>query len=87
MAFDKDGLFLIGNGNGNGTLSRNVWMYVTLDAIATVNSATYFPSGYGLKEDDMMIVSDITNHLLDICRVKSDLDITDGLRVTDTDSD
>lgn len=87
MAFNKDGLFLIGNGNGNGTLSRNVWMYVTTDDIATVNTAAYFSSGYGLKEDDLMIVSDITNHLIDLVRVKSDLDVTDGLRVTDTDTD
>lgn len=87
MAFNKDGLFLIGNGNGTAPLSRNIWMYVTTDAIADVNTAAYFPTGYGLKGDDVMFVSDITNHLGHIVMVKADLDVTDGLAITDTDSD
>lgn len=87
MAFNKDGLFLIGNGNGYGTLSRNMWMYVTTDAIATVNTAAYFPDGYGLKEDDGMRVVDITNHKHYDVIVKADFDVTDGVEITGTDTD
>lgn len=84
MAFSNTYLVKIG-GSFDG--EHNIWMYASADAIATVNSAGYFPAGYGLKEDDMMLVMDTTNHLLDLVRVKSDLDVTDGLRITDTDSD
>jgi 3-mercaptopyruvate sulfurtransferase SseA len=69
--------------------SWSMWVYRHTDPIATVNTAGYF-SDYtdrGVKEDDLVIVVDTTNHLLDFVRVKSDGDVTDGLRVTETDSD
>lgn len=67
----------------------NLWVYRHTDAIATVNTAGYFSDGEerGLKENDLMIVVDTTNDLIDFVQVKSDYDVTDGLRVTATDSD
>lgn len=86
MAYDGSKLSkLVGTLSG----SFNIWVYEHTDAIATVNSAGYFSDGAarGLKENDLMIVKDTTNDLLDFVRVKDDYDVTDGLRVTDTDSD
>ncbi len=86
MAYDGGKLSRIG-----GLMSGdwNLWVYRHTDAIATVNSAGYFSdaAARGMKENDLMIVVDTTNGLIDFVRVKSDFDVTDGLRVTDTDSD
>ena len=86
MAYDGSKLSRLG-GQMDG--AWNLWVYRHTDAIATVNTAGYFSdySARGMKEDDLVIVVDTTNHLLDFVRVKSDGDVTDGLRVTDTDSD
>lgn len=86
MAYDGNKLSRLA-GTFDGAWS--FWLYRSADAIATVNTAGYF-SDYatrGMKEDDLVIVVDTGNHLLDFVRVKSDGDVTDGLRVTDTDSD
>lgn len=76
--------------NGVGGASR-FWIYKSPDPIATVNTAGYFTDGatLGLKVTDLMIVIDTTNLLVDLVVVNSlnPVDITDGLRVTATDTD
>lgn len=78
--------------NGVGGMAR-FWIYKSADAIATVNSANYFTNGgtLGMKVDDPVLVIDTTNHLLDWCVVQATgngtTDLTDGLRITATDTD
>lgn len=77
--------------NGVGGASR-LWIYKSADPIATVNTAGYFTNGVelGLKLWDMMIVIDTVNGLIDLVVVNSlspNVDVSDGLRVTATDTD
>lgn len=90
MAYDGSKLSQL-KGTYDGTW--NLWLYRHTDAIATVNTAGYFAdaTARGMKVDDMVIVVDTTNHLTDFCIVAGITsgagDITDGLRVTSTNSD
>lgn len=52
MAFNARGLALIGPMNNNEL--PNMWMYASADAAATVDTAGYFPVGYGLKLGDLI---------------------------------
>lgn len=71
--------------------THGAWMYFSADAIAAVNTTGYFSDAVakGVKTDDLIFVLDTTNHLWDICMFASAAngDITDGLRVTATNSD
>ncbi len=78
--------------NGVGGAAR-FWIYKSADPIATVNTANYFTNGgdLGLKVDDPMLIIDTVNHLSDWVVVQATgngtSDVTDGLRITATDSD
>lgn len=78
--------------NGVGGAAR-LWFYKSADPIATVNTANYFTNGgtLGMKVDDPVLVIDTVNHLVDWCAVQATgdgtTDITDGLRITATDTD
>lgn len=75
---------------GGGT---RCWVYKSTDAIATVNTANYFTNGgtLGMKVNDVIYIVDTTNGLVDIAVVNATgngtVDITNGLRITETDSD
>lgn len=89
MAYDtKNPPMLFANGVGGAS---RFWIYKSADPIATVNTAGYFTDGValGLKLTDLMIVIDTVNLLVDLVIVNSlsPVDITDGLRVTATDTD
>lgn len=89
MAYDRNNppaLFA----NGVGGMAR-FWIYKSPDPVATVNTAGYFTNGVdlGLKLWDPMLIIDTTNGLLDWVVVNSlnPVDISDGLRITATDTD
>ena len=94
MAYSKDNLTLDYITPLNG--SRRNWTYRSADAIATVNTSGYIDNAYdmGMKKGDLVKVYDTTNFLDDICMVANaptaaspGADLTDGLRVTATNSD
>jgi hypothetical protein len=78
--------------NGVGGATR-FWFYKSADPIATVNTANYFTNGstLGLKVGDVMCVIDTANTLVDWVVVNAigngTTDVTDGLRITATDTD
>lgn len=78
--------------NGVGGQAR-FWFYKSADPIATVNTANYFTNGadLGLKVGDVMLVIDTVNVLCDWVVINAvgngTTDISDGLRITATDSD
>ena len=75
---------------GGGTRG---WVYKSADPIATVNTANYFTNGgdLGMKVNDIIYIVDTVNGLVDIAVVNATgngtTDITDGLRITATDTD
>ena len=87
MAYASAGLTRIG-GASNGDL----WFYSTTDAIATVNTAGYFNDAANmLAVRDVIIVADTNTPTTSFVSVKSNtgtvVDVTDGLAITETDSD
>jgi hypothetical protein len=87
MAYAASGLTRIG-GASNGDL----WFYTTTDAIAAVNSEGYFNSAANmLSVRDVIIVADTNTPTTSFVSVKSNtgtvVDVTDGLAITETDSD
>ena len=52
MAFDATYLTCIGPASSND--KPNIWLYKSTDTAATVDSASYFPVGYGLKIGDLV---------------------------------
>ena len=87
MAYAACGLTRIG-GASNGDL----WFYTTTDAIAAVNSEGYFNSAANmLSVRDVIIVADTNTPTTSFVSVKSNtgtvVDVTDGLAITETDSD
>lgn len=75
---------------GGGT---RMWVYKSADPIATVNTANYITNGgtLGMKVNDVVMVIDTVNALVDFCVVQATgngtTDLTDGLRITATDTD
>jgi hypothetical protein len=87
MAYASAGLHRIGGGSG-----VNLWIYQTVDAIATVNSAAYFNDASNmLNIRDLIIVQDTnvptTNFVTVLSNASGVVDVSDGTVVVETDSD
>lgn len=77
----------------------NLWTYKTDDSAATVDTADYFPTGYGIKVGDWVLRTTVTNlgasneavatagiHLVSTASSTS-VDVNDVLALTLTDTD
>ena len=90
MAYDRNNPpMLFANGVGG---AARFWIYKSADPIATINTAGYFTNGVelGLKLGDPMLIIDTANLLCDWVVVNAltpSVDISDGLRITATDTD
>jgi|15BtaG_2_1085339.scaffolds.fasta_scaffold01869_6 hypothetical protein len=88
MAYAASGLSLLATANG-----FSLWHYSTTDAIADVNSASYFTGDAVnmLQVRDVIIVCDTSTPTTSFVSVLSndgsDVDVSDGLAVTETDTD
>jgi hypothetical protein len=87
MAYASAGLHRIGGGSG-----VNLWIYQTVDAIATVNSAAYFNDASNmLNIRDLIIVQDTnvptTNFVTVLSNASGVVDVSDGTVVVETDGD
>lgn len=88
MAYALSGLSCIGP---TGTSPR-LWIYSSADAIATVNTSGYFNSASDLLTvRDVIICVDTATPATHIVSVLSNaagvVDVSDGLAITETDSD
>lgn len=88
MAFSLDGLYQVGPG-GN---SPRIWVYSTTDAIADVNTSGYFNNASDvLGVRDVIFVCDTstpTTHIVSVLTNASGVvDVSDGLQITETDTD
>lgn len=88
MAFALSGLYQVGPG-GSGP---RLWMYSSADAIADVNTAAYFNNASDLLGvRDVIITIDTATPTTHIISVLSNaagvVDVSDGLAVTETDTD
>ena len=93
MAYDADGLNLIGGGNKAGNAPQ-IWSYSTTDAQSTVRAAGYFNSASDLlKINDVSLVASATGGtpVLTWSYVNANasgvVDTVDGLTITATDTD
>ena len=88
MAYAASGLSMLATANG-----FSLWHYSSADAIATVNSAGYFTgdSVNMLAVRDVIIVVDTNTPTTSLVSVLSNngttVDVSDGLAITETDSD
>jgi hypothetical protein len=87
MAYASAGLHRIGGGSG-----VNLWIYQTVDAIATVNTAAYFNDASNmLNIRDLIIVQDTnvptTSFVTVLSNASGVVDVSDGTVVVETDSD
>ena len=87
MAFNSANLTQLAHGNGSA-----LWHYKSADAIATVNTATYFnDASEMLTVRDIIICVDTNTPTTDIVNVLSNasgvVDVSNGLAVTESDSD
>ena len=87
MAYASAGLVRIGGGSG-----VNLWVYQTVDPIATVNTAAYFNDASNmLNIRDLIIVQDTnaptTNFVTVLSNASGVVDVSDGTAVVETDSD
>lgn len=84
--------YLIAQGVGGG---RKVWFYASVDAATLVRVSGYFTDGWklGMRAGDLVIQVDtdaapITMQLMIVVSATSTaVDLSDGLAVTETDSD
>lgn len=88
MAYSLDGLQQVGPG-GN---SPRLWVYSSADAIADVNTAAYFNNASDLLTvRDIIFVVDTATPTTHIVSVLSNaagvVDVSDGLAITETDTD
>lgn len=88
MAFALSGLYQVGPG-GN---SPRMWIYSSADAIADVNTSGYFNNASDLLTvRDIIFVIDTatpTTHIVSVLSNASGVvDVSNGLQVTETDSD
>lgn len=88
MAFSLSGLYQVGP-HGAGV---RLWTYSSADAIADVNTAGYFNNASDLLSvRDVIFVVDTatpTTHIVSVLSNASGVvDVSDGLQVTETDSD
>ena len=93
MAYDKDGLNLIGGGNKAGNAPQ-IWSYSTTDAQSVVRAANYCNSAADLvKVNDVILVASATGGTPVLtwsyvnANTGSAVDTVDGLTITATDSD
>lgn len=89
MAFSAAGLQKITSGGGS---APSLWAYTSTDAIATVNTEGYFNSAFGsLKVRDIIFVVDSSTPTTNLVSVLSNasgvVDVSNGLAITETDSD
>ncbi len=87
MAYNSANLTQLAHGNGFA-----LWHYTSADAIATVNSAGYFSDASDmLTVRDVIIVVDSNTPTTSLVSVLSNsggaVDVSDGLAITETDSD
>jgi hypothetical protein len=87
MAFAASGLTALAYGNG-----FTLWHYTSADAIATVNTAGYFNDASDMMAvRDVIIVVDSNTPTTSLVSVLSNasgvVDVSDGLAITETDSD
>lgn len=87
MAYNSANLTLLAQGNGFG-----LWHYTSADAIATVNTEGYFNDAAGmLNVRDVIIVVDSNTPTTSFVSVLSNtgtvVDVSNGLAITETDSD
>ena len=86
MAYAASGLARIG-GDSNGSL----WMYTTVDPIATVNTEGYFNDAANmLAVRDVVICVDTntpTNFVNVLSNTGTVVDVSDGTAVVETDGD
>ena len=88
MAYAASGLSMLATANG-----FSLWHYSSADAIASVNSAGYFTgdSVNMLAVRDVIIVVDTNTPTTSLVSVLSNdgttVDVSDGLAITETDSD
>lgn len=87
MAFNAANLTALSYGNG-----FTFWHYTSADAIATVNTAGYFNDAANmLAVRDVMIVVDSNTPTTSLVSVLSNtgsvVDVSDGLAITETDTD
>lgn len=87
MAYAASGLTALAYGNG-----FTLWVYSSADAIATVNTAGYFnDSANMVAVRDVIIVIDTATPTTSLVSVLSNtgtvVDVSDGLAITETDSD
>ncbi len=88
MAYAASGLSMLATANG-----FSLWHYSSADAIASVNSAGYFTgdSVNMLNVRDVIIVVDTNTPTTSLVSVLSNdgttVDVSDGLAITETDSD
>ena len=87
MAFNSANLTQLAHGNGFA-----LWHYKSADAIATVNTAAYFnDASEMLTVRDIIICVDTNTPTTDIVNVLSNasgvVDVSNGLAVTESDSD
>jgi hypothetical protein len=88
MAFAIAGLSLLATANG-----FSLWVYTTTDSIATMNTASYFTGDAVnfLNVRDVIICMDTSTPTTSFCLVLSndgtDVDISDGTTIAETDGD
>ncbi len=88
MAYAASGLSMLATANG-----FSLWHYSSADAIASLNSAGYFTgdSVNMLNVRDVIIVVDTNTPTTSLVSVLSNdgttVDVSDGLAITETDSD
>lgn len=88
MAFALSGLSQV----GPGATTPRLWIYSSADAIADVNTAAYFNDASDLLTvRDVIIVVDTATPTTSLVSVLSNasgvVDVSNGLAVTETDSD
>lgn len=89
MAFSRDGLSKVAGSAGD---APSLFTYTSADAIATVNTAGYFnDASKELKVRDIIFVVDSntpTTHIVSVLSNASGVvDVSDGLQITETDTD
>ena len=89
MAFSRSGLSKVGPSAGD---APSLWTYTSADGIGTVNTAGYFNDASAeLKVRDVIFVVDSATPATNIVSVLSNasgvVDVSNGLAITETDSD
>ena len=88
MAYSLDGLQQLGPGGAG----PRIWVYSTVDPIATVNTSGYFNDASDLLAvRDVILVCDTNVPTTNWCNVLSNasgvVDISDGTAIAETDGD